>query len=265
MTSEFDDEVLVAYLDGELDAEQTQEINRQIVTHADLRDRINQLRMTWDMLGELPVDPPNPRFAETTLEMAALSSTVEPKSIFSRLFNNTGRVLLFAIPILFLSGFVFSRNSQSRAERQLLRDLPILVDWRSLSNIDSQEWLQILLDQPELIPAFKDDELSLVGEGELPIQLKERRDWVSRLEDAERRRLSDNLTEFRQRDPSRQAELRKFVESIYADPATKKKILGRRSQFRVASPKTEHDATLQLVGLAGRRTKKRTSASDKRP
>jgi len=225
MISEFDDEILVAYLDGELDTEQTQKIVQQIATHADLRDRINQLRMTWDMLDELPVDPPNPRFAETTLEMAALSSTEQPKSAVHWLFNNAGRIFIFALPILFLSGFLVSRIIQSRDELQLLRDLPILVDWRALSNIDSQDWLEVLVNQPDLVPAFNGAELDLVGAGDVPIQLNERRDWVTKLEDTERGRLSVNLTEFRQREPSRQSELRKMIGNIYSDPLTKEKYL----------------------------------------
>ena len=249
MTSEFDDETLVAYLDGELNDEQTQQIDQLITTHTILRNRISQLRMTWDLLEELPVDPPNPRFAETTLEMAALSSTVEPKSALRQLLNNPRRILFFAIPILFLSGFIFSRINQSRIERQLLRDLPILVDWRALSNIDSQDWLEILVDQPDLVPAFKDAEWGLVGDGQVPIQLNSRREWVSRLGDADRGRLSDNLTEFQQREPSQQAELRKIIESIYSDPATKQKYLAAARSYDLLLQKQSMTQRSSLLDL----------------
>ncbi len=233
MSSEFDDEVLVAYLDGELDAEQTQKIDQQIATHAELRERINQLRMTWDMLGELPVEPPSPRFAETTLEMAALSATEEPKTLLNWLSNHAKRIVVLALPLLFFSGFILARINQSRADRQLLRDLPILVDWRSLSNIDSQEWLDILVAQADLVPAFKGAELGLVGNGEVPIQLNDRREWVAKLGDADRSRLSANLAEFRQRAPNRQAELRKMIGKIYSDPSTKEKYLAAARSYEL--------------------------------
>jgi hypothetical protein len=229
MASEFDDELLVAYLDGELDAAQTQQIDQQIATHAELRDRVNQLRMTWDMLDELPVAPPSPRFAETTLEMAALSSPEEPKSALKFaahwLFNNASRIFIFVLPLLFLGGFFASRVGQSRVERQLLRDLPILVDWRALSNIDSQEWLDALVEQPDLVPAFNGTELGGVGDGNVPIPLNERRDWVAKLNDTDRARLTSNLTEFRQSEPTRQSVLRNVIEKVYADPAKKEKYL----------------------------------------
>jgi hypothetical protein len=247
--NEFDDEALVAYLDGELDAEQTQKIDQQIATHPDLRDRIHQLRMTWDLLEELPVDPPSPRFAETTLEMAALSSAVQPKTTLSLLFNNPIRVVIVAIPLLFLGGFIVSRINQSRLERQLLRDLPILVDWRSLSNIDSLEWLEVLAGEPGLVTAFKDAELGLVGDGEVPIPLNGRRAWVKKLDDADRGRLSVSLREFQQRAPSRQAELRKIIESIYADPATKLKYLAAARSYELLLQKQSMTQRSSLFDL----------------
>ena len=254
--NEFDDEALVAYLDGELDADQTQQIDQQIATHADLRDRLNQLRMTWELLEELPAVPPNPRFAETTLEMAALSSAAEPKSNFSRLFNPTSRMLIIAIPLIFLGGFIVSRVNQSRIERQLLRDLPILVDWRSLSNIDSLEWLEVLVSETGLVPAFKDAELGLVGDGEVPIPLNGRREWVKILQDADRRRLSVNLTEFQQREPTRQSELRKIIQSIYSDPATKQKYLDAARSYELLLEKQSmtQRSSLHDLPLADRKS-----------
>lgn len=249
MTTEFDDEMLVAYLDGELDQVQTQQIEQQITTHANLRERINQLRMTWDLLEELPVQPPSPRFAETTLEMAALSSTAEPKSTLGQLANNSTRIFLVAIPLLFLSGMIAARVNQSRAERQLLRDLPILVDWRSLSNIDSPEWLDALLDQPNLVPAFQNAEFNLAGDGEVPIPLNERREWVAKLDDRDRKRLSDKLSEFRQREPSRQAELRKTAEKIYSDPATKQSYLAAIRSFELLLQKQSMTQRSSLYDL----------------
>lgn len=225
MTSEFDDEALVAYLDGELSDEQTQLIDSQIASNADLRNRINQLRMTWDLLDELPVEPPSPRFAETTLEMAAVSATVETQSLWNWLAKNTSRIVIFILPLLFLGGFFSSKYSQSRADRQLLRDLPILVDLRSLTNIDSLEWLEVLVDQPDLTKAFADEELGLVGNGDVPIELSERRGWLEKLSDSDRGRLNANLAEFQQRPPERQKELRKMITEIYAAPKTKEKYL----------------------------------------
>jgi len=55
------------------------------------------------------------------------------------------------------------------------------------------------------------------------------------------------LTEFRQREPLAQAELRKIVEDIYLDPITKQKYLAAARSFELLLSKTEHDPALQLV------------------
>ena len=225
MNSQFDDEALVAYLDGELAAEQVQLIDSQIATNPDLRNRINQLRMTWDMLDELPVEPPSPRFAETTLEMAAISTAAEPQSLWAQLAKNAGRIVVFLLPLLFLGGYFSSQYAQHRADRQLLRDLPILVDLRSLANIDSLEWLDVLVDQPDLVDAFAGEDLGLIGDGDIPIEINQRSAWLEKLDDADRGRLSANLSEFRQRTPERQTELRKIITKVYSEPKTKEKYL----------------------------------------
>ncbi len=225
MTTEFDDEALVAYLDGELTDEQVQQIDTQIATNPDLRNRINQLRLTWDMLDELPVNQPSPRFAETTLEMAVIATSAEQDSLWTLFSKNAGRIIVFLLPLLFLGGYFSSQYAQLQADRQLLRDLPILVDLRSLANIDSLDWLDVLVDHPDLVTAFSGDDFGLVGDGDVPIELNVRRQWLEALPDTDRGRLSANLTEFRQRAPERQSELRKIITKVYSEPKTKKKYL----------------------------------------
>jgi len=255
MMTEFDDEALVAYLDGELSSEQTQLIDSQIASNAELRNRLNQLRMTWDLLEELPVEPPSPRFAETTLEMAAISATVETQSLWSWLSKNTGRIVIFILPLLFLGGYFSSQYSELRADRQLLRDLPILVDLRSLTNIDSLEWLDVVVAQPDLIQAFSDEELGLVGKGNIPIELVERRNWLEKLPDSDRGRLSANLAEFQQRPPERQKELRKMITEIYAAPQSKQKYLAalRAYESLLKEQNMTQRAELYDMPLEGRR------------
>ncbi len=222
MTIEFDDEALVAYLDGELTEDERKQIDAQLAAQPQLRKRLSDLRATWDILECLPSEPPSPRFAETTLEMAALASnSKQPLSTSNWIIKNIGRVLLIAFPLFFVAGFAMSRVMHNRVEKQLLRDLPILVDWRSLSNVDSIEWLNVLIDQPDLVRAYQDDELGLVGDGDVPADLNERREWLNQLSDSDRGRLNVNLTEFRQREPARQSELRNVIQAIYENPAKK--------------------------------------------
>ena len=45
---------LVAYLDGELDDETNQEIERRLSADPEYRLRLQQLQQAWDLLDELP-------------------------------------------------------------------------------------------------------------------------------------------------------------------------------------------------------------------
>ena len=47
-------EQLVAYLDGELDAESSLQVERRLAEDAEFRRELRQLQRAWDMLDELP-------------------------------------------------------------------------------------------------------------------------------------------------------------------------------------------------------------------
>jgi hypothetical protein len=217
MTTEFDDEVLVAYLDGELDPERTQEIEVSIAQQPALQERISKLRMAWDMLEDLPVVKPSEHFAASTMEMIALAVDDKPESWKGWISKYSSLIVLLSIPSLFLVGFMWGKYGQSRAERHLLRDLPMLVDWKSLSNIDSIAWLEILAAEPQLTEATQGEPFSIVGGGSVPPTYNERREWLAKLSDADRSRLSSNRNELQQRDLVRQNDLRAITAHIYAD------------------------------------------------
>src|SRR6056297_1480055 len=65
-----DDELLVAYLDGELDRQEQSQLEDRLMTDADLRRRLQQLQSSWDMLDEMPDPTPSMRLVESTLELA---------------------------------------------------------------------------------------------------------------------------------------------------------------------------------------------------
>ena len=51
-----DDELLVAYLDGELDSEMRSDLEQRLMDDASLRSRLQTLQRGWDWLDELPDD-----------------------------------------------------------------------------------------------------------------------------------------------------------------------------------------------------------------
>ena len=67
-------EELVAYLDGELDAEQSRRIEQRTAVEPDARRMLEELDRTWHMLDELDAPATSEDFTRTTMEMVALAA-----------------------------------------------------------------------------------------------------------------------------------------------------------------------------------------------
>ena len=67
-------EELVAYLDGELDAEQSRRIEQRAAVEPDARRMLEEFDRTWHMLDELDALPTSEDFTRTTLEMVAVAA-----------------------------------------------------------------------------------------------------------------------------------------------------------------------------------------------
>lgn len=216
MSTEFDDEMLVAYLDGELSEAEAAQFETKLKERSDLRDRLDQLRNTWDLLDELPFTPPSERFAASTIEMIAVSSTEQTADWRTWLSHNSRWLLVLSIPLLFVVGFASEKISQRAEQKQLLKDLPILVDWRAISNIDSLDWLEVLAEEPQLTSVVDENELHLVSGGRLPVELHERRTWLQTLNDNDRSRLNNNRTELVKRTEQQRSQMREIANHIYS-------------------------------------------------
>src|SRR5947207_14235143 len=71
------DEELVAYLDGELDADTEARIVRSLADDPRYNQRLIQLRQTWDLLDTLRRTEGDDDFVHSTAKMAAVQATGE--------------------------------------------------------------------------------------------------------------------------------------------------------------------------------------------
>ncbi|XZE43346.1 hypothetical protein SH467x_002904 [Pirellulaceae bacterium SH467] len=62
------DEQLTAYLDGELSALESSQLEQKLVHHESLRLRLAELRRAYDLLDDLPETPHDQRFTQSTIE-----------------------------------------------------------------------------------------------------------------------------------------------------------------------------------------------------
>lgn len=122
-----DDELLVAYLDGELDRQGQAELESRLLDDEQLRSRLQQLQAGWDLLDELPNPEPNRKLVESTLELV-VADIVKTKPSTTSFWNR------FRLPIsvagLCLGGilvaYAIAWSVKARAYQQQLQDLAIV-------------------------------------------------------------------------------------------------------------------------------------------
>jgi anti-sigma factor RsiW len=143
-------EELVAYLDGELDAQECRRIEALLAGDADVRRAIQGLDRTWQMLDELEPAAVGEDFTRTTLEMTAVAAAADaaaterivPRRRRFRWLLAGGGVAAAA-----LAGFLAVTALTPDPNRQVLRDLPLLENLDQYRRVDSIEFLRMLQEE----------------------------------------------------------------------------------------------------------------------
>ena len=218
-----DDELLVAYLDGELEESLKVNLEQKLASNEALRSRLAQLRSAWDLLDELPITKPDPNFAQSTIEMVAMSAAqIDGLSVLK---GRSGRRWLIAwliMPLLMLAGYISVRGWYRYEEHLAIAEVHLLADWDAFKTVGSYEWLERLTKVKDLQRVSKRTSTSELGVGVVPKTIGERRQWIAELGPTDRDRLSASLEDFKryQQNHSR-AELENITElgnRIYAAP-----------------------------------------------
>lgn len=154
-------EQLVAYLDGELDAEGSRQIERRLAEDADFRRELQHLQRTWDMLDELPKADVQESFTQTTVELVVQSAAHELQENqqherrtqrFTWAIGGSGVVAAVVASFWLLSSYLAHPNEQ------LLRDMPVIENFELLRVADSMEFVY-QLDETGLFDEEVDDAL----------------------------------------------------------------------------------------------------------
>lgn len=213
------DEMLVAYLDGELSPEESLRVEQSLHSEPGLRKRLNDLQASWDLLSELPRPSSRSDLTQTTIEMISLSIAQESRTWRQWLAKHRWLVLALAGSVMLLAGAATSRALTRYMTSQILANLPSIVDFPALQNIDSREFLHELSQIDNLIAAAGPlAERGKIGDGRVPLSIDDRRHWVEQLKEDSRGRLESNLREYRGAE-SQQPAMRAIADEIYADPA----------------------------------------------
>ncbi len=138
---------LVAYLDGELDAEVSLKIERRLAEDEDFRREARQLQSAWDMLDELPKVEVSEAFTQSTVEMVVVSAENELKSKNesaqrkNRMWwvGGAGGLIVTAAASFWLISSILARPNE-----QLVRDLPVIEDFELYRVVDDVDYLRRL-------------------------------------------------------------------------------------------------------------------------
>ncbi len=141
------EEQLVAYLDGELDEQSSRRIEELLAADPTVRQKLEQLDRTWELLDELGQSPVDRDFTETTLEKVAGAAEEDVERGRAEIPRRRRRRWLIAGGGLLasgLAGFLTVTLFWPNPNRQLLRDLPVLGSLDQYNQIDDVEFLRLL-------------------------------------------------------------------------------------------------------------------------
>ena len=149
------DELLVAYVDGELDSKARRELEDQLLENESLRRRLQQLQQGWDLLDDFPSISPNEKLVESTLELVVadltgVHETVTVKRTKRHRWSLTVAAATLVCIGIALSALYWVQSNRFRAELtdlsiaenldayfygrdlQLMRDLALNEDWNKM-------------------------------------------------------------------------------------------------------------------------------------
>lgn len=148
--SDAEREELVAYLDGELDAESARQVEDRLASDEKYRLELQELERSWDLLDSLPISDVDHEFTKTTIEMVAVDAAQHVEEELKAV--NQGRIWKQSLGVLLslLAGSIgfagFSRFLE-RDNKRLLEDIAIIERADVYRHIDDVDFLLSLSDE----------------------------------------------------------------------------------------------------------------------
>ncbi len=141
---------LVAYLDGELDAATAEQVEARLASDAAYRDELRRLTVAWDCLDQLPHSTVDEKFAQSTVEMVALSAEQDmaassgpvPRGRRARQLISGG-----VLAVSILVGFFASRIMWPDRNELIERDLAVVTNLDLYAQVDDIAFLKLLLER----------------------------------------------------------------------------------------------------------------------
>ncbi len=220
-----DDELLVAYLDGELQRQEQSDLEGRLLTNERLRSRLQQLQTGWDLLEDLPGSSPSMKLVESTLELvvADILKDQPAKETKSRRWQLPLGLLLLCL-IVGTAAYVVENTLRSNAYQQELENLVIAGnlnalnyggDLRLMRELSANKnWAQMIASSREIGDISVDnaaDQLTQAPKAQREIVLE-----AMTLEQIDQ--LNSRWEQFNRLNNADQSRIRETAESVAAQP-----------------------------------------------
>lgn len=144
------DAELVAYLDGELDPEESRRIDALLARDETARARLRSLERAWEALDELPRAAVDEKFTRSTVEMIALQAETDIDELEAGLPRRRRlrrSAAIAGVAAAMLAGFFVFYRAWPDPNRQLVEDLPVLEHLDAYSQVQDISFLRELAKQ----------------------------------------------------------------------------------------------------------------------
>ena len=147
-------ERLVAYLDGELSAEESEALESELGSSDEIRSALRDFDRAWNALDALPLSNTEPDFAKSTVAMVAAEAakevaqkTTELPVLQKRARRNSWLLVLGGA----LLGAMLVWAVNLRKDRLLIVELPVVDHATVIAQVDDIEFLKRLAQEKWLL------------------------------------------------------------------------------------------------------------------
>jgi hypothetical protein len=196
---------LVAYLDGELSAEDARLVERRLANDADYRQKLTELEQAWSALDALPQTAAGENFARTTIEMVAVAAEKDLSTTKVEVEATEARrkwLTVAAGVAIAVAAFAAGRLLVPTHDDALVATLPVVAQLDVLTQVGSIDYLQGL-SELEIQPDPRHEEAaeawSAVSELRSP---EERRAWIEGLSQEKKAELAARFERFNRLQPA---------------------------------------------------------------
>lgn len=137
------DQLLISYLDGELDERSSAELEARLASDESLRGRLHEFQKTWDMLDELEPTQPGEAFVKSTIEMVVTGNRPRNTKWHRWPLRVAAGLLCLVAPAAAAHSVV--RYWQDQPYRDFVSDIDFWENVDMYDQVDSIEFVEMML------------------------------------------------------------------------------------------------------------------------